>query len=102
MVANNMTNALKHPHPEVPFAHVGDDTITALTRLAEIFKNKFQKPKSPELIHSPIKAAENKRPSILTQPILTSPMQHHYQIRSQRPIHMIAKTDTPLLTRVIT
>jgi hypothetical protein len=59
MDAKDMPNALKHPHPEVPFAHVGDDTITALTQLAEIFKNNFQKPKSPELTHSPIKATEN-------------------------------------------
>jgi hypothetical protein len=39
MSANDMTNTLKNPHPEVKFAHVGDDTITALTQLAEIFKN---------------------------------------------------------------
>jgi hypothetical protein len=43
MAANDMTDALKHPHPEVSFAHVGDETITAFTQLAEIFKNKFQK-----------------------------------------------------------
>jgi hypothetical protein len=49
MDANDMTNALTHPRPEVPFAHVGDDTIIASTQLAEIFKNSFQKPKSPEL-----------------------------------------------------
>jgi hypothetical protein len=41
MVANDITNTLKNPHPEVPFAHVGDDTITALTQLAEIFENNF-------------------------------------------------------------
>jgi hypothetical protein len=34
------------------------DTITALTQLAAIFKNKFQKPKAPELTHAPLKAAE--------------------------------------------
>jgi hypothetical protein len=89
MAASDMTNELKHPHPEVLFSHFGDDTITALTQLAEIFKNKFQKPKSPELTHSPIRAAENKRPLALTQPILTFPMHHHYQTRSQRPIHTI-------------
>jgi hypothetical protein len=102
MAANEMNNALKHPNPEVPFYHVGDDTITALTQLAEIFINKFQKPKSPELTHSPIKSAENKRPSALTQPILTSPMQHQYQTRSQIPIHTIETTNTSLLPRVIT
>jgi hypothetical protein len=49
MAANDTTNALKHPHTEVPFSQVGDDTITALTQLAAIFKNKFQKSKAPEL-----------------------------------------------------
>jgi hypothetical protein len=39
MDANDITNALKIPHPDVPFAHVGDDTIAASTQLAEIFKN---------------------------------------------------------------
>jgi hypothetical protein len=76
MAANDMSTASKHPHPEVPSSQVGDDTITALTQLAEIFKNKFQKPKSPELTQLPIKAAENNRPIALTQPLLTSPMQH--------------------------
>jgi hypothetical protein len=36
MAANDMSNALKNPHPEVPFAQVGDDTKEALTKLAEI------------------------------------------------------------------
>jgi hypothetical protein len=40
--ANDMSNALKNPQPEVPIAQVGDDTIEALTKLAEIFKNNFQ------------------------------------------------------------
>jgi hypothetical protein len=38
MEAKDMSNALKNPHPEVPFSHIGDDTIAALTKLAEIFK----------------------------------------------------------------
>jgi hypothetical protein len=33
---------------EVPFTHVGDDTISALTALADIFKLKFEK------VHIPI------------------------------------------------
>jgi hypothetical protein len=102
MAANNMANALKHPHPEVPFSHVGDDTITALTQLADIFKNRFKKPKSPELTHSPIKAAENKRPSVLTQSLLTYPMQHKYQTRSLRPILTTTTSNTQLLPRVVT
>jgi hypothetical protein len=75
MASNDMSNALKNPHPEVPFAQFGDDTIEALTKLAKIFKNKFQKVKSPELSNAPAKAAENKRTAILDQPILTSHMQ---------------------------
>jgi hypothetical protein len=57
MAANNITNALKNHHPEVPFSQVGDDTISALTQQAEIFKNKFQTVKAPELSNAPIKAA---------------------------------------------
>jgi hypothetical protein len=86
MAANDMTNALKNPHPVVPFAKVGDYTIESLTQLAEIFKNKFQKVKRPVLSNSPIKAAENKRRAVLIQPILTSPVQYNYQTRSQSTI----------------
>jgi hypothetical protein len=102
MAANNMTNALKNPHPEVPFSQVGDGTISALTQLAEIFKNNFQKVKAPEPSNSPLKAAENKRPAALPQPILTSPMQHTYQTRSKTTINTGAATNTPLLPRVVT
>jgi hypothetical protein len=102
MASNDMTNALKNPHPEVTFSQVGYDTISALTQLTEIFKNNFQKVKAPELSNSPIKAAENKRPAALTQPILTSPMQHKYQTRSQTTINTGAATNTPLLPRVVT
>jgi hypothetical protein len=102
MTANDMTNVLKNPHPEVPFAQVGDDAISALTQLAEIFKNKFQTVKAPQLSNAPIKAAKNKRPAVMAQPILTSPMQHKYQTRSQTTISTGVPTNTPLLPRVIT
>jgi hypothetical protein len=39
MASNDMSNALKNRHPDVPFAQVGDDTIAALTKLAEISKS---------------------------------------------------------------
>jgi hypothetical protein len=80
--ANDMTDALKHLNLDVPFNTVGGDTITALTTLAAIFKIKYTKPPAPELVDSPIKAAENKRPSVLIQPVLTSPIKHTYQTRS--------------------
>jgi hypothetical protein len=78
MAANDRTDALKHPNLDVPFAQVGDATITALSQLAASFKNKFQKPLAPELVQAPIKADENKKPAALVQPILTSPMKHNY------------------------
>jgi hypothetical protein len=43
MAAKYMTDALQNPHLEVPFTHVGDDTISALTELAEIIKLKLWK-----------------------------------------------------------
>jgi hypothetical protein len=43
MAANDMADALKHPHPDVPFNTVGEDTISALTTLAAIFKRKYNK-----------------------------------------------------------
>jgi hypothetical protein len=54
MAAQDMTDALKHPHPDVPFATFGDETIMVLTTLATIFKNKFQKPLAPEAQNPPI------------------------------------------------
>jgi hypothetical protein len=41
MAAKDMIDALQNPHPEVPFAHIGDDTILALAELAAIFKLKL-------------------------------------------------------------
>jgi hypothetical protein len=102
MAANDMTNTLKDPHPAVPFAQVGDDTIAAITQVAEIFKNKFQKVKAPELSNAPIKAAKNKIPAVMAQPIITSPIQHKYQTRSQTKINTEGATNTPLRPRVIT
>jgi hypothetical protein len=54
MEANDMSNALKNPHPEVPFSHIGDDTIAALTTLAEISKIIFKKFKFSDFqLHMP-------------------------------------------------
>jgi hypothetical protein len=41
MESKDMKDALQNPHPEVPLASVGDDTISALTDLAAIFKLKL-------------------------------------------------------------
>jgi hypothetical protein len=47
MVTKDMTDALQNPHREVPFASVGDDTISALADLAAIFKLKLRQTPSP-------------------------------------------------------
>jgi hypothetical protein len=47
MAAKDMMDALQNPHPEVPFASVGDDTISVLTDLAAIFKLKLRQTLSP-------------------------------------------------------
>jgi hypothetical protein len=108
MAANDMIDALKYPHLDVSFAIIVDDTIKALSQLAIIFKKNFQKPSASELLQARIKAAENKQPSALTQPILTSPMKHNYQTRSQHqarptyPANVIASQNSPLIPRVVT
>jgi hypothetical protein len=38
MAANGIDDALKHPHPEVPFSQVGNATIAALAQLAHFQK----------------------------------------------------------------
>jgi hypothetical protein len=62
MVAQDMNDALKHPHPYVPFSTIGDNTISALATLADIFTRKFKKAESPKIQLAPNKAAANKQP----------------------------------------
>jgi hypothetical protein len=71
-------------------------------QLAEIFKNKFQKVKAPELSKAPMKAAENKSRAVMAQPILTSPMKNKHQTRPHTTVNTEGTTNTPLLPTVIT
>jgi hypothetical protein len=107
MAAQDMTYALKHPHPDFPFATIGDETILALNTLETIFKNKFQKPLAPEAQNSPLKAAEKKRPAALIQQAITYPLMPMYQTRSQTvnptsPAHIIQSPNSSLPPRVVT
>jgi hypothetical protein len=75
--------------------------------LATLFKNKFQKPLAPELVQAPVKAAENKQPAAMVQPILTYPMKQNYQTRShhtspRQPANISQSRNSPLLLRVVT
>jgi hypothetical protein len=84
MAANDMSNALQNPYPKVPFTHVGDDTISALTALAEIFKNKLQKVHILKL--SPTKVTQCTCLADSSNPILASPMPPPRQTRSQKKL----------------
>jgi hypothetical protein len=82
-----MTDAFKNPHPDVPFASVGDGTIVALVDLAAIFKLKLQQAPSPATQASPPTVIQ--RPSLIpsSTQILNSPMPNSRQTRSQTTIH---------------
>jgi hypothetical protein len=82
MAANDMTDALQNPHTDVPLTQVGDDTISALTALAEIFKLKLQKVQTPARQAAPPKVAL--RPCLVesSHPMLASPMPLPRQTRS--------------------
>jgi hypothetical protein len=87
MEAKEMMDALQNPHPEVPFTHVGDDTISALTELANIFKFKLRKTQPTTLPAAP--PTVNLRPCLAesSNPILASPMPPPRKSRSQTTIH---------------
>jgi hypothetical protein len=102
MAANDMTDALQKPHPEVPFTQVGDDTISALTALAEIFKLKLQKVQTPALPAAPPKVALRPCLAESSNPMLASPMPLPRQTRSQTTIYARDIAKAPLLLRVVT
>jgi hypothetical protein len=87
MAAKDMTDALQNPHPEVPFTQVGDDIISALTELAEIFKLKLQNVQTPALPVAPTKVALHPCLAESSHPMLASTMPLPRQMRSQTTIH---------------
>jgi hypothetical protein len=102
MAATNMTDAFQNPHPEVPFASVGDDTIEALTDLAAMFKLKLQQAPSPVTHASPATVVPLSIPIPSSTQILSSPMPNRRQTRSQTTIHTQEIPDVPLPPRVVT
>jgi hypothetical protein len=102
MAAKEMTDALQNPHPEVPFASVGDDTISALADLAAIFKLKLQQTPSPtpQAVPPPV----FQRPCLAqsSNQIFNSPMSISRQTISQTTIHTQDIPNVPLPPRVVT
>jgi hypothetical protein len=97
-----MTDALQYPHPEVPFARVGDDTISALDDLAAIFKLKLRQTPPPTLPAAPATVKQRTCLAKSSNPILASPMPLPRQTRSQTTIHTQDITNSPLPPRVVT
>jgi hypothetical protein len=76
MAAKDMTDDLQNPHPEVSFARVGDDTISALADLAAIFKLKLRQTPSPRPQAVPPTVFQRPCLAESSNQILTSPMPH--------------------------
>jgi hypothetical protein len=87
MSAKYMTDALQNPHPEVPFTHVGNDTISALTELARIFNLKLRQTPPPTLPAAPHTVKLRTCLEKSSNPILASPIPPPLQTRSQTTIH---------------
>jgi hypothetical protein len=101
MAAKDMTDALQHPHPEVPFASVGDDTISALADLAAIFKLKLRQTPSPTPQAVPPQAFQHPIIAASSNQILNSPMPIARQTRSQTTIHTQDSPNVALPPRVV-
>jgi hypothetical protein len=86
MAENDMMDALQKPHPDVPFTQVGDDIISALTALAEVFKLKLQKVQTPARQVTPPKVALRPFLAESSHPMFSSPMPLPRQTISQTKI----------------
>jgi uncharacterized membrane protein YheB (UPF0754 family) len=102
MSSNDMSNALKNLHPEVPFSYIRDDTTSALTKLSGIFKNNFQKVQMLRLQNAPAKATERTIHAESSNPILAYPMHQWFQMISKTIVNAQDTTNAPLLPRVVT
>jgi hypothetical protein len=102
MAAKYMMDALQNPHPEVPFASVGDDTISDITDLAAIFKLKLRQTPSPSPQAAPPKVFQHPSLAPSSNQILSSTMPIAQQTRSQTTIHTQDIPNVPLSPRVVT
>jgi hypothetical protein len=102
MAEKDMVDALQNPHPGLPFARIGDDTISALAELATIFKPKLRQAPPPTLPSAPLKVTQRPCLAESYNPILASPLPLRRQTRSQTTIHTQDITNAPLPPRVVT
>jgi hypothetical protein len=102
MTVNDMMDALQNPDTDLPFTQVRNDTISALTALAEIFKLKIQKVQTPARQAAPPKVAICPCLAESSHPMLASPMPLLRQTRSQTTTYTQDIAKSPLLPRVVT
>jgi hypothetical protein len=102
IAAKDMTDAFLNPHPEVPFASVGDDTVKALVYLAAIFKLKIQQAPSLATQASPVTFIQRPILVPLPTPISHSPRSERRPTRSQMTLHTPDILNRPLPPRVVT
>jgi hypothetical protein len=102
MAAKDITDALQNPHPEVPFASIGDDTISALSDLAAIFKLKLRQTPSPT--PQAVSPPTFQRPCLAesSNQILNSFIPTSRQTRSQTTLHTKDIPNVSLPPRVVT
>jgi hypothetical protein len=100
MAAQDITHALKHPHPDVPFATIGDDTITALEKLAEIFTRKFNKQEKSDPTPEPERLHGIQRNVAPNASMLLPPIQNHITKTNPTATHSSADPQPP--PRVVT
>jgi hypothetical protein len=87
MATQDMEDALKHPHPDIHFATIGDDKISALKTLAEIFTRKFKKVDAQNIQTAPQDAAATKQQNSQPQPKITSPTKKNHQQPAQTNVN---------------
>jgi hypothetical protein len=87
MAASDMTDALQNPHPQVPFAQIGDDTFSALAEFSAIFKLKLQQAPAATLPTVPLKVMQCPCLTKSSSPLLASPMTPPTQTRSHTTLH---------------
>jgi hypothetical protein len=102
MAAKDMMDALQNPHPEVPFASVGDGIISVLVDLAAIFKLKLRQTPSPAPQAVPPQLFQHPSLAASSNQILISPMPIARQTRSRTTIHTQYFPNVPLPPRVVT
>jgi hypothetical protein len=95
MAAQDTTDALKHPHPDVPFATIGDDTISALETLADIFTRNFKNVDAKNIQPAPQKSAAIEQPAPQAHPIIMYPITRNYQTRPPMVITLPTRSAAP-------